>query len=249
MARLNRPRTRIERAGADRARTLRLRISEDVRVAREDAGLSLRHVSRVAGISHSTLHALEHGRHDPTTEVLARVAEALGMDLSVRLYPGSGPLIRDHLQSAMLQALVAMLDDRWRATPEVWVRRPVRGVIDIVLEAPGSREPLVAVEAHSELRRLEQQVRWAQAKAAALAEARGRPAERLLLLRATRHMRAVVSTHAELVGAAFPAPSAGAYSALAGAASWPGPAIVWCDVEHGQARIRPRPPRGITVGR
>jgi hypothetical protein len=81
------------------------------------------------------------------------------MDLGVRLYPGTGPLIRDHLQAAMIEALLQILHPRWRPSPEVWVTRPVQGVIDLVLEAEvddDATAPLIATEAQSELRRLEQ---------------------------------------------------------------------------------------------
>ena len=165
--------TRIERLGSRRARDLRQHLSADVRRAREDAGLSQRAVARAAGVSSATLSALELGRHDPSTEVLARVGAALGLDLSVRFYSGTGPLVRDHLQAAMIEALLGTLHERWRPSPEVWVTRPVRGVIDLVLEPTNSDEPLLAVEAQSELRRLEQQLRWSGVKADALAQARG----------------------------------------------------------------------------
>ncbi len=220
-----------------------------MRSAREDAGLSLRRLSRAAGISHSTLLTLERGQFDPSTEVLARVGEALGMELSLRLYPGTGPLLRDHVQAIMEEGLLRLLHPRWQPDLEVWVTQPVRGVIDVVLEADDAREPLVATESQSELRRLEQQVRWAHAKADALAQARARPSSRLLLLRNTRRTRAAVSEHARLVGAAYPARAADAFAALTGDQPWPGAALLWVDVLAGRATIRPSPPRTVTVGR
>lgn len=235
--------------GSHRARTLRHRVATDLRQARQDAGLSQRAVARAAGVSNATLSALERGLHDPTTEVLARVGAALGMDLSVRLYPGTGPLLRDRHQAAMVEALLVILHERWRPSPEVWVTRPVKGVIDLVLEPAGSSEPLVALEAQSELRRLEQQIRWAHAKAEALAETRTRSVAPLLLLRNTRATRAVVAEHATTVRAAYPARAADAFAAITSTAPCPGPAILWADVATDRARIRANPPRGITVGR
>jgi transcriptional regulator with XRE-family HTH domain len=246
---MSHPRTKIERAGADRARTIRRRLATDIRGARQDAGLSLRRLSRAAGVSHATVSALERGTHDPSTEVLARVGEALGMDLSVRLYPGTGPLIRDHLQAAMIEVLLRELHERWRPSPEVWVTEPVRGVIDLVLEPDTDHEPLVAMEAQSELRRLEQQIRWAHAKAEALAQGRGRSVSRLLLLRSTRHTRAVSAEHAATLRAAYPALARDAHAALTSGAVWPGPAVLWADIARGQASVRHAPPRSITIGR
>jgi hypothetical protein len=179
------------------------------------------------------------------------------MSLSVRLFPGTGPLIRDHLQASMLEALLVIAHPRWRRRPEVAVYRPVRGVIDLVLDALG--EPRVATEAQSDLRRIEQQVRWSKAKADALRgsaakdgdahEARAGPVSRLLLLRSTTRTRAVVAQHAELLRAAYPACAGDAHAALTGEAPWPGDAILWCRVEGGQTAVLTDPPRGITVGR
>ena len=171
----------------------------------------------------------------------------MGMDLSLRLYPNSGPLIRDHIQAAMVEELQSIIHGRWHPLPEVPVHRPVRGVIDLVLDDEG--EGLVACEAQSQLRRLEQQVRWSRAKADALAEAHGRPVSRLLLLRSTRITRAVAAEYAATMGSAFPARAADAYAALVGREPWPGDAIVWCRVERGLARVLPQPPRGIAIGR
>lgn len=247
--RQRRPRTAPQRTAARRVRMMRGQLANDVRRYREDAGLSLSALADVAGISKSHLHAIEAGSKEARFEPLARVAAALGLDLSVRLYPGTGPLIRDHLQAAMAEALLGIIHERWRPSLEVWVRRPVRGVIDLVLDAQDSAEPRIATEAHSELRRLEQQVRWSGAKANALAEASQRRTSRLLLLRNSRHVRAVVAAHAEVIRAAYPARAADAFASLTGERAWPGDAILWADVDDGHARIRPTPPRGITSGR
>lgn len=220
-----------------------------MRRAREDAGLSLRRLAGAAGIAHSTLLALERGAHDPTIEVIARVGAVLGMDLSVRLYPGTGPLVRDRHQAAMGDALLAVLHSRWQPSSEVWVTRPVTGVIDLLLEPAEQDQPLVAVELHSELRRLEQQVRWAHAKSEALAGAHHRPVSSLLLLRDSRRIRATVAEYGQLIRAAYPAPAAEAFAALTSDQPWPGSAILWAHIVRGRARIRPFPPPGITVGR
>lgn len=169
------------------------------------------------------------------------------MQLSIRFYPGTGPIIRDHIQAAMIGALSDVLHERWQPTPEVRVHQPVRGVIDLVLEAP--EPPLVSCEGHSQLRRLEQQVRWASAKSEALAQARGRPVSRLLLLHSSRRMRAVVAEYVSFLRAAFPASTASAYAALAGDSAWPGDAILWCDIRGSRATVLQHPPRGVALGR
>jgi len=227
----------------------------EVERARSDAGLSVRRLAQAAGISHGTLLSIERGERDPTTEAVARVAAVLGMSFSVRLYPGTGPLIRDQHQALMLGALIGIAHPRWRRHLETGVYRPVRGVIDCVLDAPD--EPVVACEAESDLRRIEQQLRWSRAKADALATARSGEASgipmvrvaRLLLLRSTTRTRAIAAQYAGVLAAAYPASAASAYDALTGLAPWPGDSLLWCRVEDGVAVVLARPPRGITVGR
>jgi hypothetical protein len=198
--------------------------------------------------------------------VLARVADALGARLGVRLFPGTGPRIFDHLQAGMLKALLQELHSRWDRRLEVPVYGQARGVIDLVLEDAGERV-VVACEAQSQLRRLEQQIRWVSMKADALAEARhsagarhqadhGRGSDsqpavvsRLLLLRSTQSNRHVVSEFGELLMTAYPARYADLIAALTGTAPWPGPGLVWCAVDGDSARILERPPRGIRLGR
>jgi hypothetical protein len=204
-------------------------------------------------VSESALRCLEAARCSPGIELIARVADTLGSRLALTLRPGTGPRIRDHLQSAMLEALLVGLHTRWQRHPEVPVYRPVRGVIDLVLDDPAP-SVTVATEVHSDLRRVEQQVRWANLKAEALATARARDGptpsvSKLLLLRSSERTRAAVASASEQLAAAYPARATEAVAALLGDHPWPGSAVVWCLVERGTARIMSAPPRGIRVGR
>ena len=253
MTRPRGPRTKLQRVGHQRARVLLQQVVAELTTLRQDCGLSMRAVAAAAGIDGSTLADLEAGRCAPSIEILARVGTALGTSLSIRFQPGTGPLVRDHLQAAMIQALLRVLHARWTRGLEVAVYRPIRGVIDIVLE-DRAQAVLVATEAQSELRRIEQQVRWSRMKADALAAARSEPTmtvdvSRLLLLRSTRSTRAVVRQYADVLAAAYPARHTDLVAALTGTAAWPGSGIVWCAVDGGEARILERPPRGITLGR
>ena len=67
----------------------------------------------------------------------------------------------------MIEALLTLLPSDWERYVEVAVTRPVRGVIDVVLARPAAGR-IVSLEAHSEIRRLEQQLRWATEKSDAL---------------------------------------------------------------------------------
>jgi hypothetical protein len=166
-------------------------------------------------------------------DVYARIGEALGADLALRLYPNSGPAIRDRHQAGILEALLAALHPRWHAYAEIAVRRPSRGWIDAGLHEARAAT-FVAVEIQSELRRLEQITRWSAEKAASLPSWEGwsrlgaEPSiSQLLIVRETRATKAVASEFRRVLRAAYPAHADGAIEALAGIALWPGPALLW----------------------
>jgi hypothetical protein len=148
----------------------------------------------------------------------------------------------------MIEALIDRLHPRWRPEPEIVISRPVRGVIDLGL-TDRSSPTLVAAEAQSELRRLEQQIRWSMEKAEGLA-ATGMVVSRLLILRSTVATREVARTFASTLAAAYPARTADAVRALTTpSAPWPGAGIVWVRLEGGRATLLDLPPRGVALGR
>jgi uncharacterized membrane protein len=125
-------------------------------------------------------------------------------------------------------------------------------VIDLVLvdrESPTA----VACESHGELRRLEEQLRWANEKADALAELPefgGRAICRLLRLRDCAAMRELVQAVPDLFRAAYPGSARDAVEALVvGRGSLPSASLLWVDVRGSTTRVVARPPRGVTVGR
>ena len=112
--------------------------------------------------------------------------------------------------------------------------------------------PTVETELHSQIHRVEQQVRWQRQKADALAllpDQEGRVVSRLLVLRNTQANRDAVRVGAGILRAAYPARTADALAAVRGTSSWPGAAIAWINVEGGSARLLDGPPRGVEVGR
>lgn len=218
---------------------------------RLDAGLSRGAVAQTAGISRPYLSAIEAGLRTPTLEVLASLGAALGGDLSVRIYPGTGPALRDHLQVPITEALLAVADPSWRPRLEVGIPPPARGYADLVLHDPARRQAVVA-EVHSQLRRLEQQLRWGQAKAEAIGSTLSAETQMccLLVLRSTETNRGFVARDPHVFTAAFPVRAVDAYDALRHPTEpWPGDALLWATVERGRATILRTPPRGIRVGR
>jgi transcriptional regulator with XRE-family HTH domain len=250
--------TRLQRDARERAAELRRSVGLAIRELREDVRLTKTAVAGAAGIDDSYLGLIEKGRREAGYEVLAAVGAVLGADLSVKLYPNTGPRIHDRHQAPMVEALIRALHRRWTPDPEVVVLQPAHGVIDVVLSDP--RDPmLVATEAQSTVPRLEQMVRWHREKEASLPSADlwhfiaadGRPrTSRLLVLRATRETRDLARTFEATLRAAYPARSVDVVRALTTAeAPWPGAGIVWMHVQAGRAELLPGPPRGVALGR
>lgn len=234
-----------ERAAA-RARA---KVVEDLERLCADAGISLAVLAREAGVPYPHLWRMMSGKVRPTLETYARLAAPLGADLSTRLYPNTGPTIRDRHQARILEAALELRHPRWRPTTEVAVWKPARGSIDLVLHEP-REHVLVATEIESELRRLEQLVRWAGEKVESLPsssiwrqveEDAGRPpaVSRLLLVRRTRATRRTAHEFAKQLALAYPAHPEDALASLTGTAPWPGAAMIWADTKPDRVRFVP----------
>jgi hypothetical protein len=97
---------------------------------------------------------------------------------------------------------------------------------------------LVATEVESEIRRIEQTIRWSAAKADALPSWEGWPSltdptiSRLLVVRWTRTTRQIAREFGRQLGIAYPAHPDAAIAALTGRSPWPGPALIWCRLER-----------------
>ena len=225
---------------ADRlARFVRQRLIEDLDRLCSDAGLSHAALSRAAGVPASFLSRAFAGSARPSIETYARLVTALGADLSARIYPNTGPSIRDRHQARIMEATLEAIHPRWRRFTEVGVRRPARGWIDLVLH--DDRERLViACEIESTLRRIEQLVRWSTEKAEALPSSSLWPTihdspaiSRLVVVRWTRATRTAARDAARQLRVAYPAHPDDALGSLTRTEPWPGPALVWAKVRPG----------------
>jgi transcriptional regulator with XRE-family HTH domain len=249
-------RTKVQLTADRRTIEVRRALGVELRRNREDQGLRQRSVSVEAGIDRAHLSRIESGGVASLAS-LSRVSASLGGELSIRFHPGTGSRLRDHTQSAIVDALLRDLDPRWKRFLEVPVYRPVRGVVDLVLHDASSRQ-VVAIEVHSEIRRLEQLLRWANEKRNALPSAElwqfvaadARPTvSGLLVVRSTQTTRSLVDQHAATFEAAFPAPAGAVWASLTAEAPWPGSGLLWTSVRDGRAKILDRPPRGVAFGR
>jgi len=223
----------VRRSAAAAAAHLHRSAGTDIERLRTDGGIPRTTLADHAGVDAGFLFRIERGLARPSIETYARLATALGADLSVRLYPNTGPAIRDRHQAAILEGLLSILHPRWTPYPEIAVRRPSRGWIDVGLLDARSRT-LVATEIQSELRRMEQLIRWSAEKAASVPSWDGwarlgdePTVSQLLIIRDTRATRAVAGEFRRVLDAAFPAHPDDALAALVGVGPWPGPSLLW----------------------
>ena len=247
----------MERETSRRIRRLHLQLGEEIRRLRLDAGLTLTELGAVVGVHRSHLARMEAGQAAPSLEVLTATSVALGADLSVRFFSGAGPRLVDRFQALMIEGLVRRLHPRWSVRLEVPVTHPARGIVDAALIDRLS-PVAVASEAQSELRRLEQQIRWSNEKADGLAArlaqeavpAAGPAVSRLLILRSTSFTREIARRYEATLSVAYPARSVDVIRARTTAsAPWPGAGIVWTRVTGGTADLLEHPPRGVRLGR
>jgi transcriptional regulator with XRE-family HTH domain len=247
-------RTDVARETTPRMRRLGLHTGEEIRRLRLDAGVSLADLAAVTGIHKSHIARIEASQVQPSLTVLSAIGVALGADLSVRFFAGSGPRLHDRFQAAMVEGVLRIIDERWIVQLEVPVSHPARGVIDIVL-ADRASPIAIAAEVQSEIRRLEQQVRWSSEKADGRLEriSPSRPGvnvSRLLILRSTSATRDLARRYAATLAAAYPAKTEAVVHALTEASTpWPGPGIVWMRIDAGVASLLSHPPRGVALGR
>jgi len=237
--------TRLQSAADRRTATLRRGLVDQLRRLREDAGVPVRALAAASGLSPAYVGRVLAGTERPTLEAYGRLAAVLGADFTTRLYPNTGAAIRDRHQAPILEHLLAPRHPRWHPFPEVGVRHPSRGWIDVAFHEPRERV-LVATEIEGALRRLEQLVRWCTAKAESLPSWEGWPrldeppeVSRLLVVRHTRATRVVAREFASQLRVAYPAHPDDAVAALTGTAPWPGPALVWVALERGGVRLVP----------
>jgi hypothetical protein len=237
-----------------RLRRLERSIAGDLERLRIDGAATKADVARAAGIDRTFYGRIEAGLAHLSLESLVAVATAMGVDVSIRLYPGRGPRLTDRHSARMIELTVRGLAPVWRPHLEVRVERPVRGFVDAVFERR-DRPLLVATEYESMLPRLEQQIRWASEKAAAIAYSNLVGPEptpeisKLLVLRSTERTRGLARTFGSILHAAYPARTREAVDSLRTGSPWPGAAIVCVRIDGERVELLDGPPRGVSLGR
>lgn len=173
-------------------------VLDEVRNARRAAGMSQSSVASRVGCSRQQISAIERGEGTDIGIVeLVRIGAVVGLDVSLRTFPGGSPL-RDAGQLRVLSRFRALVGDLWDCHTEVPVTADPRDrrAFDAVL----SRGPVrVGVEAVTRLTDSQAQVRAILLKqqAAGLGSI-------VLVLADTQHNARALRDAAATVGPAFP---------------------------------------------
>ena len=191
--------------------------AREIREARLAHGLSLVQVGRRVGVSASTISRVERAV-SPRVELLrlVRLCAAVGLDLSVRAYPGGQP-IRDRAHLALLALLRAILHPllRWRSEVPIPIAGDRRSW-DAVVEGCGT----IGIEAETRLRDVQ-----AAERRLFLKKRDGGVDRVILVLSDTRWHRQLLRANPEIFDS-FPIPSATALARLAKGEDPGGDAIV-----------------------
>ncbi len=138
-------------------------IGDQLRTARHILGVTLRQLGPVIGASASEISRRELGKSRRLTgEKLALHAAAVGLRLSIKLWPVGGG-VRDAAQARYIAAFVARVGRLWSVILEAPI--PIAGdlrAVDVVLTRGAVR---IAVEVITRLADLQAQVRAAELKA------------------------------------------------------------------------------------
>ncbi len=169
----------------------------DLRAARLAAGLSQRRVARALGISHQLVSQWERGTGMPDPVRAVMWGGAVGLDVTLRSFPGGSPL-RDAGQLRVLARARDRIGGRWSWRTEEPVSQDPRDrrAVDAVIRHNGHS---IGLEIITRLTDAQAQVR------AALLKQHAAGLDRMLLVLAdSRHNRAAVAAARPTLTPAFP---------------------------------------------
>ena len=155
-------------------------------------------------VSQASVSRLEAGDVRISLAIVFRIMAALGMDLSVKAYPGAGIGLRDSGQLALAELIRAQANESWRVAFEVPTREDGRQAADLVFFGVSGG---LHLELESRLVDFQAQLRSGQLKREAIQQRHAARFAFVLALRDTLANRAAVRAHAGVVRAALPSRS------------------------------------------
>ncbi|MEX0889835.1 MAG: helix-turn-helix transcriptional regulator [Chloroflexota bacterium] len=207
------------------------RLGTDARTARVAEGMSQATVARRARVSQTSVGRLEAGDVRLSVMIVGSVFSALGMDFSMRAFPGTGVRLRDSGQIALTDMIRVEAHPRWRLSLEAPVGDQNGQAADVLLLG---RSFGIHIEIETALVDLQAQLRKGQLKRDALERRVGINLAFVMALRESERNRAAVRAVASVVRAALPAPSREVLGALRAGLALNRDGLLW---------IRPLPSR------
>jgi transcriptional regulator with XRE-family HTH domain len=173
----------------------------ELRLARAALGMSRLAVAQRAGVARSTVERIEDGDASVQVNTLAAVLAAVGLDIVLQAYEGSGVSLHDRGQMEVVEQLRSVAAPYWRAQIEVAAGEFGRSA-DLVFYGADEIQ-------HHEIERavvnFQAQLRSALRKREALAASDSRPVRLVLDIEDTQRNRDALRPHAALLAAQLPA--------------------------------------------
>lgn len=226
-------RQRLFDRGTEHSRELTVRIGRELRDARRGCGLSLAEIGRAVRLSEGQVSRIERGLVGRVTvEDLARLHVVLGLDLSMRSYPGGRP-IRDTAHVRLLSEFHARLHRSIGWSVEVPL--PDHGDLrawDAMIRGSAFRFGVEAETAPRDAQALTRRI---------LAKARDSEVDGVILLvRATLQTRRFLAETRDWLSGSFPVDGKRALELLAAGASPGGNAVVVLPPSRGSRPVSKR---------
>lgn len=196
----------------------------EFRTARAGLALSIDQVARRARVAPSTVKRVLDGDGGVHLDTLCAIADAIGLSISVKAFPGPQPSLRDSGQLAIARHLIERCARSYRAAIEVPVGDPYGRAADLVLLGP---DEIVHVEIERRIADLQAMLRAASVKRDALQARHARPVRLVIAIEDTRRNRTMLAPHRSVIAFALPVGSAAVARAIRLGAALRGDGIWW----------------------
>lgn len=220
---------------ARRASELSRYLGNELAVGRSITGISRKQAARLGGISHSTLGAIETGAVSPRLDTMVAACEAVGLSLSIKVYPGRSISLRDSGQLAIVEAITRRSHPTWRSATELVVDTRYGRAADLVLFGP---DEILHLEIERAMADWQAQLRAARVKQSVLADRHQRPVRLVMAVEDTYRNRRMLASHLPLIRSELPGGTRDAWKAISTGMPLGQDALLW---------IR-RPPAGRNSG-
>ena len=186
------------------------KVGGEVKVARVTQAMTARQVAVRAGVSWSTEARVELGDPNVTITTMCAVAEAVGLDIVIRVYQGREPSLRDTGQLVFAEHLCGQAHTGWQPDIELLVGQHGEA-IDVALF--GVQE-IWATEIERMAIDFQAQYRRADRKRETLCALHQRPVRLVMVIEDSRRNRLALERHLAFIQSVLPAGSREILTAL-----------------------------------